>query len=59
MIMILSIIASAVFGLIIGGILGSAKKSDFCNDCAYKWFYINKITEENNNGSRYEEFQSK
>ena len=56
---ILAIVAGAVFGLIMGGILGSAKKSDFCNYCPYKWFYIDRITEEIKNGSGHEEFQSK
>ena len=52
MIIILSIMAGAVFGFTIGVILG-AKKSDFCKYCAYKWFYIDHITEEINNGSGY------
>ena len=51
--------AAAMFGLLMGGTLASAKNCDFCNDCAYKRFYIDKITEENNNGSGYEKFQSK
>lgn len=40
------IMAAAVFGLIIGGTLGSAKRCDFCDDCAYKRFYIDYITGE-------------
>ncbi len=37
------IMFAAVFGLIIGGTLGSAKRCDFCNDCAYKRFYLDSI----------------
>ena len=59
MIVVLVIMTAAVFGFIIGVILCCAKKSDFCDDCAYKWFYIDRITEEINNGSGHEEFQSK
>ena len=40
MITVLAIIAAACFGLLIGGCLARAKECDFCNDCAYKIFYL-------------------
>ena len=43
MITILAIMLAACFGLVIGGSLARAKECDFCNDCAYKIFYIESI----------------
>ena len=55
MIMILSIMAGAFIGVVLMGLLLCAKgfNNDACESCPYKWFYIDSITEENNNGTRY------
>ena len=58
MIVILSIMAGAFLGVALMGLLLCAKGDDECENCPYKRFYIDSITEENNNGSGYEKFQS-
>ena len=53
MIVILSIMAGGFLGVALMGLLLCAKGDDACEYCPYKRFYIDSITEGNNNGSGY------
>ena len=58
MLIVFAMMAGAFLGVALMGLLLCAKGDDACEYCPYKNYYLDNITEESNNGSGYEKFQS-
>ena len=53
MLIVFAMMAGAFLGVALMGLLLCAKGDDACENCPYKNYYLDSITEENNNGSEY------
>ena len=53
MMIVLAIMGGAFLGVAFIGLFLCAKGDDVCENCPYKNYYFDNITEGNNNGSGY------